>query len=76
MSAKSHSNRKFHDPRMLFEYPVAEIHVTQRSVTIYLSEPPLSWLHARDHLPNRKMLAGETLRGDYEPAALGPHVTM
>jgi hypothetical protein len=61
---------------MLVEHPVAEIHATQRSVTINLSESPLSWLHARGHLSNRQMLAGETLRGDYEPAALGPHVAM
>gem|GEM_PF-4199806 len=47
-----------------------------RAVTIDLSESPLSWLHAPGHLSNRQMLAGETLRGDYESAALGPHVTM
>jgi hypothetical protein len=76
MPAKSHSNRKFHDPRMLVEHPVAESLATHRSVTINLSESPLSWLHARGHLSNRQMLAGETLRGDYESAALGPHVTM
>jgi len=76
MPAKSHSNRKYHDPRMLVEHPHAESHGTQRTVTINLSESPLSWLHARGHLTNRQMLAGETLRGDYESAALGPHITM
>ena len=76
MPAKSHSNRKFHDPRMLVEHPHAESPGTQRTVTINLSESPLSWLHARGHLSNRQLLAGETLREDYESAALGPHVTM
>ena len=76
MPAKSCSSRKFHDPRMLVEHSVAESRATQRTVTINLSESPLSWLHARGHLSNRQMLAGETLRGDYETAALGPHVTM
>ncbi|WP_397581647.1 DUF6456 domain-containing protein [Sphingorhabdus sp.] len=76
MPAKSHSNRKHYDPRMLVEHPHAESPGTQRIVTINLSESPLSWLHARGHLSNRQMLAGETLRGDYESAALGPHITM
>lgn len=76
MPAKSYTSRKFHDPRMLVERPVTESHATGRTVTINLSESPLSWLHARGHLSNRHMLAGETLRGDYEAAALGPHVTM
>lgn len=76
MPAKSYMNRKFNDPRMLTEQVVVEGDVTQRTVTINLSESPLSWLHARGHLSNRQMLAGETLRGDYETAALGSHVTM
>lgn len=78
MPTKSLSNRRFHDPRMLVEHGVVEsgVGLTQRTVTINLSESPLSWLHARGHLSNRQMLAGETLRGDYEAAALGPHVTM
>ena len=76
MPAKPHSNRKHYDPRMLVEHPHAESPGTQRTVTINLSESPLSWLHARGHLSNRQMLAGETLRGDYESAALGAHITM
>ena len=76
MPSKSHSNRKCHHQRMLAEHPVAEACATRRTVTINLSESPLSWLHARGHLSNRQMLAGETLRGDYESAGLGPHVTM
>jgi hypothetical protein len=47
-----------------------------RSVTINLAESPLSWLHSRGHLTDRQLLAGEKLRGDYEAAAMGPHVTM
>ncbi len=76
MPAKSYTGRKFHDPRMMVERPVPESPATERTVTINLSESPLSWLHARGHLSNRQMLAGETLRGDYETAALGPHVTI
>lgn len=78
MPAKPYSNRKFHDPRMLVEQAVAEggAAVSHRTIKIDLSEPPLSWLHARGHLWKRQMLAGETLRGDYESAALGPDVTM
>ena len=78
MPAKPFSNRKFHDPRMLVEQAVVEggATVSHRTVTIKLSESRLSRLHARCHLSKRQMLAGETLRGDYESAALGPHVTM
>ncbi|MFM9898452.1 DUF6456 domain-containing protein [Sphingorhabdus sp.] len=78
MPAKSLSKRKFHDPRMLVEHAVAENgeSIAHRTVTINLSESPLSWLHARGHLSNRQMLAGETLRGDYVSVALAPHVTM
>lgn len=47
-----------------------------RTVTVNLAESPLSWLHARGHLTDRQMLAGETLRRDYETAALGAIVTM
>lgn len=47
-----------------------------RTVTVNLSESPLSWLHARGHLTDRQMLAGETLRRDYETAAIGAVVTM
>lgn len=47
-----------------------------RTVTVNLAESPLSWLHARGHLTDRQMLAGENLRRDYETAALGAIVTM
>ena len=47
-----------------------------RGVTVNLSESPLSWLRARGHVDARQFEAGERLRGDYERAALGPHVTM
>ena len=78
MPAKPFSNRKFHDPRILVEQAVVlgGATVSHRTVTIKLSESRLSPLHARGHLSKRQMLAGETLRGDYESAALGPHVTM
>ena len=73
---------KFTDPRPLAERPVIAADnenarlKTARTVTINLAESPLSWLHARGHLTDRQLLAGEKLRADYETAALGPNVTM
>lgn len=48
----------------------------RRSVTVNLAESPLGWLHARGHLSERLLDAGERLRADYERAQLGPCVTM
>jgi hypothetical protein len=48
----------------------------RRSVTVNLAESPLSWLHARGHLDDRLLLAGERLRADYERAQIAPGVTM
>jgi len=48
----------------------------RRSVTINLAESPLAWLHARGHLPERLLDAGEALRADYERSQLAPSVTM
>ncbi len=47
-----------------------------RSVTVNQAESPLAWLHARGHLTDRQLDAGEKLRFDYERASLGPRVTM
>ena len=47
-----------------------------RSVTVNLAESPLSWLHARGHLSDRQLDAGERLRADWERAQLAPSVTM
>jgi hypothetical protein len=47
-----------------------------RSVTINLTESPLGWLKARGLVSERQFAAGETLRGDWELASLGPSVTM
>jgi hypothetical protein len=47
-----------------------------RSVTINLAESPLGWLMARGLVSARQFAAGETLRGDWERASLGPSVTM
>ena len=82
MPAKSNSNSNVHPQQILVERALAEngavcgAKASQRTVTFNLSESALSWLHARGHLSDRQMLAGETLRRDYEAAALGPHVTM
>ena len=48
----------------------------RRSVTVNLGESPLTWLHARGHLSDRQLDAGERLRADWERAQLSPAVTM
>lgn len=48
----------------------------RRSVTVNLAESPLTWLHARGHIDDRLLDAGERLRADYERSQLGPSVTM
>ncbi len=48
----------------------------RRSVTVNLGESPLTWLHARGHLSDAQLLAGERLRRDWEAAQLAPGVTM
>jgi len=48
----------------------------RRTVTVNLAESPLVWLHARGHLNDRLLDAGEALRADYERAQLSASVTM
>lgn len=48
----------------------------KRTVTVNLAESPLVWLHARGHLSDRLLDAGEKLREDYERSALSASVTM
>ena len=48
----------------------------QRSVTVNLAESPLTWLHARGHLTDAELAAGERLRLDWEMAQLSPSLTM
>jgi hypothetical protein len=48
----------------------------RRRVTVNLAESPLSWLHARGHLSDAQLAAGECLRRDFERAQLSPGVTM
>lgn len=50
--------------------------LTSRTVTVNLAESPLVWLHARGHLSERLLDAGEALRADYERAQLSQSVTM
>lgn len=70
------------DPRPLVERALPQDEAVERgapprrSVTVNAAESPLSWLHARGHLSDRQLLAGEKLREDYEIAAMGPVVTM
>lgn len=47
-----------------------------RTVTVNLAESPLAWLHARGHLSERLLDAGEKLRADYERAQLSASITM
>lgn len=47
-----------------------------RSARVNLAESPLTWLHARGHLSDRRFIAGERLRADWEAAQLAPVVTM
>jgi hypothetical protein len=47
-----------------------------RSVVVNLAESPLGWLKARGLVSDRQFAAGESLRADWERAALGPKVTM
>ena len=48
----------------------------RRSAMVNLGESPLGWLHARGHLSDRQLAAGERLRADWETAQLAPRVTM
>ena len=48
----------------------------RRSVTVNLAENPLNWLHARGHVSDRQLAAGECLRRDFERAQIMPGVTM
>lgn len=47
-----------------------------RSVTVNLCESPLTWLHARGHLTDRELDAGERLRHDWEAAQMAPNMSM
>ena len=47
-----------------------------RRVTVNLGESPLCWLHARGHLSDGQLAAGECLRRDWETAQLAPAITM
>lgn len=48
----------------------------RRSVTVNLAESPLTWLHARGHLSDAELAAGEKLRMDWEAAQMAPGITM
>lgn len=85
MPVKPHARptSQHQDPRFLVERALpdpalerASSRRPRRTVTLNLSESPLSWLHAHGHLSDRQLLAGEKLRSDYEAAHLGPRVTM
>lgn len=47
-----------------------------RTVLVNIAESPLTWLHARGHLCDRQLDAGERLRADFERSQLGASVTM
>lgn len=79
MPKKNIAKTQFIDPRPLAERSLStddRTKKTTRSVTVNLAESPLSWLHARGHLTDRQLQAGEHLRHDYETASIGPNITM
>jgi hypothetical protein len=47
-----------------------------RSVTVNLAESSLTWLASRGRISDRQLVAGETLRADWERAGLSPCTTM
>jgi hypothetical protein len=47
-----------------------------RSATVNLAESSLTWLASRGRISDRQLVAGETLRADWERAGLGPRTTM
>ena len=71
-------NREFAERELTAEGPRRGGGVAgkRRTVTVNLAESPLAWLHARGHLDDRLLDAGERLRADYERAQLAPSVTM
>lgn len=48
----------------------------RHKVTVNLGESPASWLHARRLISRRQYDAAETIRADWERAAMGARVTM
>lgn len=58
------------------ERVIDDPHGHARRVRVNLGESPLSWLHARGLIDDRRFAAGEKLRADWERAGLGPRVTM
>ncbi|MFM6949945.1 MAG: DUF6456 domain-containing protein [Novosphingobium sp.] len=48
----------------------------RRRVTVNLAESPLTWLHARGHLSDAQLAAGECLRRDFERAQIAAGITM
>lgn len=80
VTKKTKTIKQLHtDPRPLVEHSISTDDKTRkstRSVTVNLAESPLSWLHARGHLTDRQLFAGEKLRCDYEAASIGPRITM
>ncbi len=49
---------------------------TIRRVTVNLRENAIDWLHARGHLTDRQLAAGNRLRADFERGQLGAQTTM
>jgi hypothetical protein len=47
-----------------------------RTVTVNVRECTLSWLASRRLISDRQLVAGETLRADWERAGLAPSTTM
>lgn len=58
------------------EHHIEDPYGKPQSVSVNLGESPLAWLHARGKLSERRYVAGDLLRRDWEKAGLGARVTM
>lgn len=63
--AAHHVDRMIEDPAGVMQ-----------AVKLHVGESPLGWLHARGHVSDRQVAAGEMVRRDWERAGLGARVTM
>lgn len=74
--ASARGRRAGHHPERLAERIIDGPDGRKHCVTVNLGESPVSWLHARGMLSRRQYDAAETIRRDWERAAMGARVTM
>lgn len=71
-----YENGRLLEERAVGQEPGPKTGRPARSVTVNVTESPLSWLKARGHISGRQYQAGEQLRSDWERSQLAPSVTM